>query len=162
MLLCILKLSTEVIFIKSYKPHRRALNTMRLLISLLALALTGADVFFLKSFRTIMLIIAGVICAVAFIFVFILLPIYFSRTSYTLEKDLIIKDEGMIFFSTQYMKKDAVQYVKLLKTPLSDITSGNFLIINALGGKIIFSFLSTPEAYEIKAVLEKWARGDNS
>lgn len=96
-----------------------------------------------------MYILVGVLCFSAFALDFILLPIYFSKTFYCITDELITKNSGMIFTAKQLMKKSSVQYISVIKLPLSDYTAFNFIIIHALGGTMLLSFLSSSDTEEI-------------
>lgn len=150
--------NTEVIIIKNYNPHRNALNLLRLGIAILALALTIVTLIFLNILPILMYILVGIVCATAFVLDFILLPIYFYKTSYTVGENYISKKGGIFFTTKQYMKKSSVQYITVLKTPLSKFTAGNFIVIHALGGGIILHFLSDNDTEEIKNLMKKWTK----
>lgn len=102
--------------------------------------------------------LVAIVCGVGFLLNFILLPIYFYKTSCTVGENYVSKKGGIIFTSKQYMKKSSVQYITVIKTPLSKFTAGNFLIIHALGGGIILYFLSDNDTEEIKNLMKKWTK----
>lgn len=145
----------EVIFIKRYTPYRCALNFLRIVTALVALAASILSVIYLDRFPILMYIVTGVFCFTAFALDFILYPLYFSKTSFCVSKDFITKKSGMLFTKKQLMKKSSVQYLSVVKTPLSGFTGMNFVIICALGGKIILSFLSREDVDEISEMLRQ-------
>lgn len=53
------------------------------------------------------------------------------------------------------MRTSAVQYTTTVRTPFSKITGLNFLIFNAMGGKIIWLFLSRKDLDEILKLIER-------
>lgn len=140
---------------KRYRPSRYALNFIRFAAALVSAAATVASLRFLSSYKIIMYILIGLFWSVSFLFGFILLPIYFSRTSYSVSSAAVSKYGGMLFTQRQFMKGSSIQYITTIITPFSRITSFNFIIINALGGKIFLGFLSKSDAMEITSTLNR-------
>lgn len=150
---------SEVIIIKNYKPHRNALNFLRLATSVLALALTVACVILLENYNVAMYIGVGVVCGLAFFVDFILLPLYFAKCSFTIGQNGATKHGGIFFTTASHVKKSSVQYVTVVKTPLSKLTAMNFIIIHVLGGIVILNFVSSDDVDEIDVIMKNWAEG---
>lgn len=93
----------------------------------------------------------GVFAAAYIIFALIFLRIWQKTLSYALTPDCIISDTGFFVRTRQIMKYSSVQYVSLVSMPFSRISSFNFVIVSALGGRLIMMFLSDSDA---KAVVE--------
>lgn len=145
---------------KHYKPDIKALNFLQILLALIAFGISLFCVLYLRRFKLLMYIIVGVVCSLAFLMDFIVMPLYFSRTQYTLDKSSISKKGGLIYTKKQLMRISSVQYYTLVKTPLSSITSLNFVIIHALGGTIIINYLSKSDLKEIEKALSDCLKGN--
>ena len=99
------------------------------------------------------IIIAALITAYV-VFLFIILPMWYSSVCYMVSSDEIVIRSGVIFKNTTYVKTDSVQYTAMVKCPLSKHTSFNFLLINAYGGKLAMMFLSSSELEEINKKIQ--------
>lgn len=148
-------------FIKRVAPHINALHFLQLCVALCAFLISLLCVLFLKRFEILMYVIVGVSCSLAFIGDFILLPVWFLKTSYSINEKMISKKSGLFFNTTQFMKAQSVQYVSVIKTPFSKITSLNFIIVHALGGVLVLQFLSKDETDELEKLLRDFARKNN-
>ena len=140
---------------KKYYPSKAALNFLRLVIAAAAIGLTYVCFRYLHSIEILMYILVGIFWGGGFALCFIFLPLYFAKTSYSISSDIISKHSGMIFTTRQLMRGGSVQYVTAVITPFSRFTALNFIVINALGGKIFLAFLSKKDAAEITAALNK-------
>ena len=138
---------------KRFKPSVGALNFLQILLALLAFGISLLCVLYLRKLRMLMYIIVGVVCSVAFVMDFILLPLYFSKALYTFDKISISKKGGLFYTKKQLMRFSSVQYYTVIKTPLSFITSLNFVIIHALGGQVVLNFLSLSDTKEVERLL---------
>lgn len=149
-----------MIFIKRFKPHIAALNFLEICVAVAAFLISLLCVVYLKRFELLMYIIVGAVCSLAFVIDFILLPLWFSRTTYTVTEEMITKKGGLFFFTKQFMKTDSVQYVSVVKLPFSKLNSFNFIIVHALGGVIVMQFLSSVEADQMAKLLNGFAKKD--
>ena len=147
---------------KIYYPDKKALNFLRGLVIILAAVLTFLCLSYLRSFKILMYILLGICWGGAFALIFIFLPLYFAKTSYSLGGSLIAKRSGMIFTTRQLMRGSAVQYLTTVITPLSSLTSLNFIIVNALGGKVFLAFLTREEIAEITSELNSYIKEGGS
>ena len=91
--------------------------------------------------------------AVYVVFALIVLRFWHRSLSYVLTENEIISDAGFIVRSHQIMKYSAVQYVSRVSMPLSRISSFNFVIVSALGGRLLMMFLSDSDAEEITELI---------
>lgn len=140
---------------KRYRPSRYALNFIRFAMAALSTAATVLSLRFLRNYPLVMYLLIGLFWSVSFLMGTILLPLYFSRTSYSVSSAAVSKFGGMIFTQRQFMKGSSVQYITTVITPFSGVTAFNFIVINALGGKIFLGFLSRNDALEITSTLNK-------
>lgn len=143
---------------KKYHPSRKALMFIRIIIFAAAVALTVLARTYLAPYKIIMWTAIGICWALVVCFGLILIPLYFRRTVYCISSAEISKHSGMIYLSRTVMKFSAVQYITEIVTPLSRITALNFIIINALGGKILIPFLSSSDCDEISSLVSSQLR----
>lgn len=68
-----------------------------------------------------------------------------------------IHPENAAFFSIQeqVMRTQALQFSSIFQAPFADATGMNFIPLHAYGGTVILSFLSSSDAAEIQAFLQK-------
>lgn len=140
---------------KKYRPSRYALHFLRITMIIVSACANYLFLRFLQPYPILMYVLIGIFWGLCFLFGFILFPIYFSRTTYNISQNIIMKNSGMIFTNKQFMRGSSIQYITTTILPFSSATSLNFIIINALGGKIILSFLSKADVLEITAVLNR-------
>lgn len=147
---------------KRYAPNKNALISIRIIILILAAAVTALSYVFFNNHNIIMWIIISVCWGTAILYGVFFLPIYFKHTVYNIYENDIRKKTGMIFFSKQYMKIRSIQYISTIITPFSKLTALNFIIVNAWGGRMIFCFLTRDEAMELSSYLDEIAKNNNN
>lgn len=146
---------------KRYVPAKKALNSIRIIILILAVVVTALSYVFFNSHNIIMWIIICVCWGTAILYGIFFLPIYFKNTVYNIYDSDIRKKTGMIFFSKQNMKIRSIQYISTIITPFSKLTGLNFIIVNAWGGRMILCFLTRDEAMELSSYLDEIAKNNN-
>ena len=144
--------------VKKYRPSASGLGIIRLVLIAACVAVVILSRRYLSAYPMIMYLVIGIFCAGAFAAGMIILPIVFAKSTYTVSDDEILKVSGMFFISRQYMKTSCIQYITTVTTPLSKLTGMNFIIVNALGGRMIMLFLSKKDALEISATLNRTIR----
>ena len=133
---------------KTYRPDRRGLGTLRLLILFAACIITGAVWYFIPVVRIVWTV--GIsIGAIAFLLMFIYFPLYFSSLSYDSTETEIIKHSGVFIRSHQAVLYSSVQYTTVVSTPLARHTGFNFVIFFVYGGQLRLLFLNYDDALEI-------------
>ncbi|MFT3950528.1 MAG: hypothetical protein QM689_00855 [Oscillospiraceae bacterium] len=138
---------------RKYKPNKSALSFIRLLIFLACAAACYAANRYLEAYPILMYCVYA-ICAGVFVTVGIfLLPVYFAKTSYLISADDITKISGLFVVRKDYMLTGSIQYLTTVTIPFSRFTALNFIIVNALGGKVLLAFLRSNEVIEISATL---------
>ena len=140
---------------KRYFPDRTCMNIIRLIILTVTLALIVCSYVFLSFIPILMWILIGVFATAGIFMGSVYLPIWFRNTRYCISKKEINKVSGCFITSKQLMRTSAVQYTTTVRTPFSKITGLNFLIFNAMGGKIIWLFLSRKDIDEILKLIER-------
>jgi membrane protein YdbS with pleckstrin-like domain len=122
---------------------------IRIIILLLLVALDVLAYVYLAKYVIVRYIVMGVITVVGVFFLSIYVPIYFKRLSFKVSKEIISKESGFFIKSTQTMKVSSIQYVTSIYIPLFRYIGFNFIIFNALGGYMIFNFLSTQDSNKV-------------
>lgn len=146
--------------IKKYRPSSAGLGVIRIALILASIAVILLSKRYLSAYPIIMYTVIGIFCAAAFAIGMILLPIIFAKSTYSISDEEIQKVSGMFFISRQFMKTSCIQYITTVTTPLSKLTGLNFIIVNALGGRMILLFLSMNDALEISASLNRTIRSN--
>ena len=78
-----------------------------------------------------------------------MLPFYFHKAGYTVSSKEITAKSGLIVTSKQFMLTSAVKSVTAIFLPLGRFTGMNFIVLNALGSRLVIPFLSKRDAQEI-------------
>lgn len=145
---------------KKYVPVRKALQSLRFIMIVLAIAITSISYIFLNNYSILMWIIIVVCWGLVILYGVFFLPIYFRNTAYNISDSDLRKKTGMVFFSKQFMKMRSIQYISTIITPFSKYTGLNFIIVNAWGGRMVFCFLNRDEALEIASHLDEAAKNN--
>lgn len=106
-------------------------------------------IYYLDSFFVLKRILLIAIGLIFILTAFAGLPLYFSQASYYVSGQEIVRAAGFFVRNRQFMKTSAIQYVTLIRTPFSQQTGLNFVLINALGGHLLLPFLSRRDAEDI-------------
>ncbi|MBQ8298229.1 MAG: PH domain-containing protein [Ruminococcus sp.] len=133
---------------KLYKPDRRGLASLRILVLASAILLIAAVRLFIKIYP-LMLTLSIIFALTAVYLVFVYMPLYFSRLSYSSDGIEIKKTSGVFFRTNQSIKYSSVQYSTFVTTPFSGLTGLNFIIFYVYGGKCLLLFLRKSDAQEI-------------
>ena len=67
-----------------------------------------------------------------------------------------------VIYKKQFMKLSSVRSFTAIVTPLSQATGLNFLIVNSLGSRMVFLFLSRSDVKEISSYLDKALRKEET
>lgn len=86
---------------------------------------------------------------IAALFAVLVLPFYFHKAGYTVSSKEITAKSGLIVTSKQFMLTSAVKSVTAIFLPLGRFTGMNFIVLNALGSRLVIPFLSKRDAQEI-------------
>ena len=136
---------------KKYYPYKISLTVLRVIGFFFNCFITFLSTLFLKPYQIIMTIVIILFWAAYIVVLLIALPIYFAKTNYFISSNEVAKQSGIIYFTRQLMRTDSIQYMTYFSTPLSKYSGFNFIIFNALGGKVMFLFLSKDDADEISS-----------
>ena len=141
---------------KKYTADGYALGFIRIIMLIICVGGGVAAYIFLLRFNILMWAIIITLAALYFICGIIMLPIYFAQMKYTVSPDRIASHSGLLYSITQNMKISAIQYTTLISVPLLSRCGFNFVIANALGGRIVMSFLTRNDASDIQARISRY------
>ncbi len=89
------------------------------------------------------------------VFAVIFLRIWHRSLSYEISSREVISKAGFFTKTTRIMKISSIQYVTKISLPLSKLNSFNFVVVSALGGRLMMMFLSDSDSDEIIAMLKE-------
>lgn len=143
---------------KKYTPAKKAMFFFAILFFIL-LAAVGAGAYYVAkrfSLQMLMMIVFAIFALAIIIAVFAYLPLYFKHTAFYVGENSIKRNSGAFMLTSQMMKIKSVQYVSRVKLPFSKLTALNFIIVSALGGKIVLGFLSDEDSSEIEDSIRRY------
>lgn len=92
-------------------------------------------------------------CAYSFIY----LSVLYNSTIYAINDDLIIAEKGVLFRKKKVMKISAMQYMKTVSFPFAEFFGLNFILFNGYGNRLVFTFISQNDVYEITEIVRKFS-----
>lgn len=135
---------------KKYHPDPHAKYTLQLLSLPLILILIAAIRYILVL---IPMNIVNSICLlfllISFLCIFILLPLWFRNTSYTITEQDIISVTGIFIHREKRMRLRALQCSTIIQMPFCQYTGMIFLPLHAYGGTMLLLFLKKQDAAEL-------------
>lgn len=138
---------------KKYYPYKVSMKILRVMGFVFCCIITFLSTYFLKPYPIIMKIIITLFWTAYIVIFLVAFPVYFSRTNYFVSTNEVARQSGIIYYTRQLMRTDSIQYMTYFCTPFSKYTGFNFLVFNALGGKVVFLFLSKKDAEEIASTV---------
>lgn len=90
---------------------------------------------------------------IAALFCLLVLPFYFIRSYFTVSSKEVTAFTGLFFTMRHFMPTSAIKSVTTIITPLGSITGLNFVVLNALGARLLIPFMSRRDAMEISAIV---------
>jgi membrane protein YdbS with pleckstrin-like domain len=142
--------------LKKYQADKNCMVFLRVLIIVVMVVLDTVAYMYLQKFRILMYAIMGVLTVVGVFFASIYVPLYFKNISYTVSNEMLSKESGFFIRANQTMKVSSVQYMTSIYIPLFRYIGFNFIIFNALGGSMIFTFLSNGDSKEVYKTINQW------
>ena len=132
----------EVGKIKEYHMAKRAIVSVYILLSA-ELVLLTLMVLFISWALHISWIIPLCICwGIMFLIMSIAVPAYFKNSKAVMTDKEIFCVRGAVIRRREHMPMDSVKSVTQVITPMGRFTGLNFIIVNALGSKLLIPFLS--------------------
>lgn len=95
---------------------------------------------------------------VSALFAVLVLPFYFHKTRFTVSSKEITAKSGLLVTSRQFMLTSSVKSVTTVMLPLGKLTGMNFIILNALGARLLIPFLNKKDAVEITDIVNNTIR----
>ena len=138
---------------KHYRPNKRSLIVLRIAVLLLTAAIIALDIILIPIKLAVNISVITV-SAVAFILVFIYLPLFFSSVKYTATETEIVKTSGVFIKFHQSVRYSSVQYTTVITTPLSQYTGLNFIVFFVYGGQLDLLFLDQHDALAILSLVQ--------
>lgn len=96
--------------------------------------------------------------AIATVYAVVVLPFYFFKARFTVSSKEITAKGGLIVTTSQFMQTSSVKSVTTVMLPLGRITGMNFIILNALGARLLIPFLRRKDAVEITDIVNNSIR----
>ena len=95
-----------------------------------------------------------------------IVPRIFKYHSVTVGEKEVVRTGGIFNTRTSYMPLDAVRSVTMVVTPFGDRTGINFVVLNAMGSRMVLPFLTKSDCLRIAAhmdiIIKKRARNDET
>jgi membrane protein YdbS with pleckstrin-like domain len=91
--------------------------------------------------EAVLQIISATIWVVVLLVALIVIPHYFIHSKVVLTDKEIAAASGFITYKNDYMPLSSVKSVSVIITPLGGLTGFNFVIVNALGARMLLCFL---------------------
>ena len=135
---------------KKYRPDPHAKYTLQLLSLPLILILIAA-IRYVLAFRPTNIVnsICLLFLLISFLCIFILLPLWFRNTSYTITEQDIISVTGIFIHREKRMRLRALQCSTIIQMPFCQYTGMIFLPLHAYGGTMLLLFLKKQDAAEL-------------
>lgn len=105
-------------------------------------------------------IVSTVMWGIVIIVAAIVIPHYFICARAVITGNEIAAAGGFINTRSDYMPVSSVKSVSVIITPLGSVTGFNFVIINALGARLLLSFLRKSDALDIASRINDMIRAD--
>ena len=135
---------------KKCRPDPHAKYTLQLLSLPLILILIAAIRYVLAFIPTnIVNSICLLFLLISFLCIFILLPLWFRNTSYTITEQDIISVTGIFIHREKRMRLRALQCSTIIQMPFCQYTGMIFLPLHAYGGTMLLLFLKKQDAAEL-------------
>ena len=144
---------------KKYLPAKRAMLTLYILMALLGLFMNVLVYRYVTMIPADMLgMVAQAAWLVIIIVSVIIIPHYFLRAKVFITDTEVAAAAGYFSYRTDYMPISAIKSVSVIITPLGTLTGLNFVVINALGARVLISCMRKPDAVEIAETINKRLR----
>ena len=141
---------------KQYTADKHAQYTLQIATPIVTAVLIGLIWYFLAVLpHWLLWTLTAVLAAAAILLSTLLLPMWFCTVTYCVSATHITRKCGIFFIQEQVMRTQALQFSSIFQAPFADATGMNFIPLHAYGGTVILSFLSSSDAAEIQAFLQK-------
>lgn len=140
---------------KHYRTDKTACKLLQLAALLMTALILCAAYFLISRFPIVMwstILICGMM---GIFFSAVYLPLWFRVLEYIVDSGCVIKHSGLWIRRQQSIRIQSVQYRQTVRTPFSQKTGLNFLILYALGGVMTIPFLSCIDLEALQNQLEQ-------
>ena len=145
--------------LKKYLPAKRAMLTLYIIMALIGLFM---NVLIYRYITMLPPELLSIISQAAWILILavsmIIIPHYFLRAKVVITQTEVAAAAGYFSYRTDYMPINAIKSVSVIITPLGSLTGLNFVVINALGARVLISCLRKNDAVEIAETINKRLR----
>ena len=133
---------------KKYRPSKRAAAVIYILLTVVLVVVTAAIFLMMPLLKKYDIYVAVIYWIFHAFCACVLIPLYFKHSSISVSHEEITQTSGMLTLKSEYMPMESVKSVTTIVTPFGGITGLNFIIINALGSKILLSFMRKDDCLE--------------
>lgn len=143
---------------RPYRADQSPLRLLQLACLFLYTLLSIAALMFLRFTPAIQRAVLLVLLAALLVSAFVCLPLYFGSIAvYACERGVVVRT-GVLRVTRKIMRMNAIQYISVVITPFSRVTGLNFIVVHALGGRMIIPFLSRNDTEELAIRLSAMIR----
>lgn len=146
---------------KRYLPAKRAMLCAYLLLALLGAVLSFIIYRYAVLFPAGTLrLAAGVMWLLILVSALLFIPHYFFHAKVVITNNEIAASGGFFYYKDDYLPIGSVKSVSVIATPLGFFTGFNFVVINALGSRVVLGFLRLSDAKEIADSVNRMISGE--
>ncbi|MBR6874581.1 MAG: PH domain-containing protein [Ruminococcus sp.] len=140
---------SEINGIRNYKASRRAMTALYMITG--SLACIGVLFLMIDLFTETKLILVKLIVRITVygLILGVILPKFFKSNHISISATDIVCVRGVLTNRTVYMPMDAVKSVSMVISPMGARTGLNFIVLNALGARLIVPFLDKEDCIDI-------------
>lgn len=140
---------SEINGIRNYKASRRAMTALYMITG--SLACIGVLFLMIDLFTETKLILVKLIVRITVygLILGVILPKFFKSNHISISAADIVCVRGVLTNRTVYMPMDAVKSVSMVISPMGARTGLNFIVLNALGARLIVPFLDKEDCIDI-------------
>ncbi|SDA15568.1 hypothetical protein SAMN02910447_00954 [Ruminococcus sp. YE71] len=137
---------------RKYLPAKRAMLTFYVLLCIVGAALNYIIYRYVTFIpEEYLKIVSMIMWSIVILTAAVIVPHYFICAKVVLTGSEIAAAGGFVNTRSDYMPVSSVKSVSVLVTPLGVLTGFNFVMINALGARLVLSFLKKSDALDIAA-----------
>ncbi|MCD8094718.1 MAG: hypothetical protein LUE12_01120 [Ruminococcus sp.] len=141
---------------KKYLPAKRAMLTFYLLLAVIGAALNILLYRYVTMLSDeVLWIISAVIWFLILIVAIAVIPHYFIHAKVVLTNNEVAVAGGFFTYKNDYMPISSIKSVSSMITPLGSVTGFNFVVINALGSRLILCFMRKKDVLSFVDSLNK-------
>ena len=144
---------------RHFYPDKKCLPILQIVITVITAVLVLALNLYIPA-KKVVLIASITLVSLAFIAMFIYLPLFISSIEYTVTDSEIARSSGVFIRFDRSVKFTSIQYHTFIRTPFSDKTGLNFISLFVFGGHLSLMFLHIKDAEEILVLTGSLSGGE--